>query len=64
MAEKTHQSQTTHQTTQTETAVEVELAKKLLTGEALREEEASLLMDEKVAREVSRLLWHLSFWGW
>jgi hypothetical protein len=41
-----------------------ELAKKLLTGEALNPQEAAALTNEEIAREVAHFLWHYSFWGW
>jgi len=51
--------------TQTQTQTQPEnLAKKLLSGEALTFDEALLLTEKRVAEEVYYLLWHYSAWGW
>jgi hypothetical protein len=40
------------------------IAQKLLSGRPLEPEEAILLTDQKVVREIYHLLWHYSAWGW
>jgi hypothetical protein len=61
------ETQTPQQTQQHEKiseAIVSEIAKKLLSGEALSIEEASLLTDWSITRKLYHYLWHYTMWGW